>query len=55
MIRLRANLPTEPTLRWHRTATYYRQMIAPTITTNDRACIPTIYEPDNRRTNMPAT
>ena len=26
----------------------------PAITIN-RACMPTIYEPDNRRTNMPAT
>ena len=26
----------------------------PAITTNDRACMPTIYEPDNRRTDTPA-
>ena len=38
--RLRADLPTKPTLRWHRTATYYRQ--------TDRANTPTVYQPNNR-------
>ena len=27
----------------------------PAITINDRAYMPTIYKPDNRRTDMPAT
>ena len=100
--RLRADLPTEPTLRWHRTATHTPstkrlcryacnlsdagtvlphtinkliaplclllriiapirlrstdQMIVPVyLQSNDYACMPTIYEPDNRCTDMPAT
>jgi len=51
-IRLRADLPTEPTLRWHRTAIYHRQTDSaamPAITINDCACTPTINRPTDRR------
>ena len=50
--RLRADLPTEPTLRWHRTAIYHRQTdsaAGPAITTNDCACTPTINRPTDRQ------
>ena len=39
-------LPPERPRRWYRTTTY---------TDNNRADMPTIYEPDNRRTDMPVT
>ena len=39
-------LPPERPRRRYRTTTY---------TDNNRADMPTIYEPDNRRTDMPAT
>ena len=38
-------LPPERPRRWYRTTTY---------TDNNRANMPTIYKPDNRRTDMPA-
>ena len=37
--------PPKRPRRWYRTTTY---------TDNNRADMPTIYEPDNRRTDMPA-
>ena len=52
MTRLRADLPTEPTLRWHCTATYHRQTDSaamPAITINGCAYTPTINQPTDRQ------
>ena len=63
--RLRADLPTEPTLRQHHTATYHRQtdsaampaitiLIAPLRLQYDQIIAPThlLSQPDNNRANM---